>query len=190
MEPPPSDAELIRASIDEPERFAEVFERHYETVRRYAQRRVGAQAGEDVASRTFESAFRARHRFDPAFRSARPWLLGIASNLVGKHLREERIRLRALASPDPAPSAAEGQDADDRLDAARLGPALAEALAQLAPGDRDVVLLIAWGELTYDEVAVALAIPLGTVRSRLHRARRRLRELVPPLEGTQGWEDR
>lgn len=185
-----SDAELIRASLEDPERFGAVFERHWEAVRRYAQRRAGRQAGEEVAARTFEVAFRIRGSYRTELASARPWLLGIATNLIGRHLRAERARLRALARVPPGrDDAPPDERAVAAADAARLAPALAAALAELEPRDRDVLLLRAWGDLTYAEIAVALAIPEGTARSRLHRARRELRERLGGVAGIPGQEE-
>jgi RNA polymerase sigma-70 factor (ECF subfamily) len=101
--------------------------------------------------------------------SARPWLYGIASNLVRRHYRQEERRLRAYA-----------RTGVDRVGETSLpwtlGSALAEALAVLQPAYRDVLLLFVWGELDYDEIATALSIPVGTVRSRLSRARTQVRE--------------
>jgi RNA polymerase sigma-70 factor (ECF subfamily) len=170
-----SDALIIEASLDAPHRFEEIFDRHYETVRRYAQRRLGADAGEEVASQTFLEAFAHRARFDVGFSSARPWLLAIATNLARHHARAERVHWNALRR---LPSEREEDDASDveGLDAERRGPEILAALAALSQDDRDAFLLFALGELTYPEVAESLGIPVGTVRSRIHRVRRTLRE--------------
>ena len=187
----PSDAELIRASLTDPDRFAEVFNRHYETIRRFAQRRLGMDVGEELAAQTFESAFRSRGRFDDRYRSARPWLFGIATNLINNERRAERTRLRALGRTpvEPHVSASPFDAVDARFDASRLAGPLGLALAELDPRERDVVLLMAWGELDYAEIGIALGIPIGTFRSRMHRARRRLRELVPALVPIEEWDD-
>lgn len=175
------DAAIIEASLEEPHRFEEIFDRHYETVRRYAQRAVGPDAGEEVAAQTFLEAFAHRERFDAAYSSARPWLLGIATNLIRHHARSERVHWTALRrmtverdEEDPA--------AEDGLDAARAAPAIVAALATLAESDRDAFLMFALGELTYPEVAEAMGIPVGTVRSKIFRVRRVLRERLV-LEG-------
>jgi RNA polymerase sigma-70 factor (ECF subfamily) len=169
------DGPVIRSSLAEPSRFEVIFERHYETVRRYAQRRAGAAAGEEIAAQTFLVAFDRRASFRPEAVSARPWLLGIATNLVRHHVRDEATHLRILSgmAPPPAPG---GPDDTDRLDALWLAPVIGRALEELTPDDRDTFLLFALGDLSYFEIAEALAIPTGTVRSRIHRVRRHLRE--------------
>jgi len=160
-------------------RFAAVFDRHYDAVHRYLARRVGGDLADDLTAETFTAAFDARRRYDTAHRDARPWLLGIATNLVRHHYRGEVRRLRAYARLDRQVDREDSSGGvDARLDAALAGPAIAEALMCLSQGDRDALLLFAWADLRYEEIAVALRIPVGTVRSRLHRARSRLRELL------------
>lgn len=173
---PDDDAEVIAQSLEEPEIFAGLYDRHAPDIHRYAARRLGEGAADDITADTFLIAFRSRRRFDPAQRSARPWLYGIAANLIGKHRRSEERALRALARTGQDPVAASWSDrCDDRI--AAQAP-LAAALAALSPGDRHVLLLVAWADLGYQEVAEALGIPLGTVRSRLNRARRRVRSAL------------
>lgn len=169
------DAELLRRSVDAPELFEGIFTRHYDAILRYARQRVGHSLGEDVASRTFLIAFEHRDRYDPRRSSARPWLHGIATNLIRHHYRDEKTHLTALSHLPIDPDL---DDVDDpaHLDAERLRPALLAGLSDLRPADREVFVLFAVAELTYEEVAQALEIPIGTVRSRIHRARHRLRE--------------
>jgi RNA polymerase sigma-70 factor (ECF subfamily) len=174
-----ADAAVVRRSLDEPERFAELYGRHVVAIHRYVAGRLGRDAADDLAAETFLVAFRRRARFDPAAGSPRAWLFGIATNLVGDHRRQEGRRSRALARLDAAESAdaAAAVAADDERVVSRLAAAathgrLAAALAELAGGDRDVLLLVALGDLSYREVAAALGVPSGTVASRLHRARR------------------
>ena len=179
------DAALIEQSWHEPEAFAELYDRHVRQIHRYVTRRLGDSAADDVVGETFLAAFRRRRRYDLGRADARPWLYGIAANLIGKHRRAEIRMLRALArtGADPvAESYADGADA--RVSAAAAKRDLAAGLASLAAGDREVLLLIAWADLTYDEVAVALGIPVGTVRSRLHRARRKVRDAFGGLDPT------
>jgi RNA polymerase sigma factor (sigma-70 family) len=179
------DAALIEQSWHEPEAFAELYDRHVRQIHRYVTRRLGDSAADDVVGETFLAAFRRRRRYDLGRADARPWLYGIAANLIGKHRRAEIRMLRALArtGADPvAESYADGVDA--RVSAAAAKRDLAAGLASLAAGDREVLLLIAWADLTYDEVAVALGIPVGTVRSRLHRARRKVRDAFGGLDPT------
>jgi RNA polymerase sigma factor (sigma-70 family) len=182
-----ADAELVSASLIDPEVFAELFDRYSGMLYRYVSRRLGPDPAEDLVGETFLVAFSRRKSYDPAYPDARPWLFGILTKLISRHRRTEAARYRALrrapADPDvesPADRVAAGVTAR----AAR--PELAGALAALPARDRDVLLLIAWGDLTYDEVAQALDIPVGTVRSRLNRGRRKVRaalgETNPMLE--------
>jgi len=177
------DAEVITASLRHPERFAVVFDRHAPHIHRYLARRLGGQAAEDLMGETFLIAFDARARYDPAYPSARPWLYGIATNLVGQRRREEarEYRLRASVGP-PAEQVSHADRVAERVTAQAMNGALAGALSGLARGDRDVLLLIAWEGLAYEEVATALGIPVGTVRSRLNRARRKVRAELAPEE--------
>ena len=172
-----SDAEVIVRSRREPAVFEEVFHRHFAEIHRYAARRLGADAADDIAAETFLTAFRKRERFDPARGEVRPWLYGTATRLVGLPRRAESRRYRALART-PAQDVQDGHDdiIAARVTAGGAGADLADALARLPRGDRDVLLLIALADLTYEEVAHALGLKTGTVASRLHRARRRLRE--------------
>nr|WSU75728.1 sigma-70 family RNA polymerase sigma factor [Streptomyces anulatus] len=170
------DADVITQSLDEPELFAGLYDRHAPDIHRYAARRLGEGAADDITAETFLIAFRTRDRYDIAHRLARPWLYGIAANLIGKHRRTEVRALKALARTGHDPVAASWSDrSDDRL---AVQAPLAGALAKLSPGDRHVLLLVAWADLGYQEVADALRIPLGTVRSRLNRARRKVREAL------------
>lgn len=177
-----SDAELIAASLSDGGVFAAVFDRHFATVFRYVARRVGIDAARDLASEVFVRAFAARGRYDLARPSCRPWLYGIASNLVRDHLRRQRRRSRAYlraASLEEAASEAEMVDAETRASALLMAPQINAALGRLNEVDREALLLFALGELTYEEIAEAQSVPIGTVRSRLSRARRRMQELMP-----------
>ena len=178
-----SDASVIERSWDEPDVFAVLFDRHADSVHRYAARRLGAEAAEDVMAETFTTAFQQRFRYRTESTDARPWLFGIATNLIGRHRRAEARRLKALGRlPSPAPGGAPGEAVADRVaervSAQALRRELAGALARLPARHRDVLLLVAWADLGYEEVAAALGVPVGTVRSRLHRARRKVREAL------------
>jgi RNA polymerase sigma-70 factor (ECF subfamily) len=175
-----SDAELLMRARNEPELFGVLFDRHFATIHRYLERRIGAESADELAGDVFRIAFEQRHRFRPLHESALPWLYGLATNLMLKRWRGERRRLRALARLDAASDRgiAFPEGTEDRLDARTARAALLDALAALPQRDRDIVVLVAWEELSYSEVAVALEIPVGTVRSRLNRARRNLRELL------------
>ncbi|GAA3455750.1 RNA polymerase sigma factor [Dactylosporangium matsuzakiense] len=173
MAPPEADADLVA------DRFDEVFDRYYGHIYAYAARRLGPDLAEDVASETFLVAYDRRAGFDPARGEVRPWLYGIASNLIMRHSRAEARRLKALArsaEPDAGPDHAEL--VPGRVDAGGARARLAAALNRLSLGDRDVLLLIAWAGLTQQEAAAALGIPSGTARSRLHRARHEMRKAL------------
>ncbi|MFJ1969419.1 RNA polymerase sigma factor [Streptomyces sp. NPDC087903] len=178
-----SDASVIERSWDEPEVFAVLFDRHADSVHRYAARRLGAEAGEDVMAETFTIAFQQRFRYNTGLAEARPWLFGIATNLIGRHRRAEARRLKALGRLPPAAPGDQGDEtvADRvaaRVSAQAVGRELARALARLPARHRDVLLLVAWADLGYEEAARALGVPVGTVRSRLHRARGKVREAL------------
>ena len=173
-----SDAELIARAASEPELFGVLFDRHFATIHRYLERRIGADGADELAGEVFRIAFEQRHRFRPLHESALPWLYGLATNLMLKRWRGERRHLRALArmAIERGTEALDGTD--ERIDARSSRTALLDALASLPQRDRDIVVLIAWEELSYEEAAEALEVPVGTVRSRLNRARRTLRELL------------
>jgi RNA polymerase sigma-70 factor (ECF subfamily) len=155
--------------------FEEVFDAHFAPVYAYLRRRAG-EVAEDLAAETFSRALAAYPRFDPARGDVRPWLLGIATNVVHGHRRAEARRLKAYAREAGRRSPSEeAVDVSGRVDAADDARRAAAAIGRLSSGDRDVLLLVAWGDLSADEVAVALGIPAGTVRSRLHRARAAIR---------------
>ena len=145
-----------------------LFERHFDSIYGYLARRAGTDAGSELASEVFVRAVARGSRYDLARSDAMPWLFGIAANLLHRLRRSETRRLRAYARSgvDPAWVA----DPAERPD-----PAFASALGALKPGDREPLFLFAWADLDYEQIAEALAVPIGTVRSRLNRARRQLR---------------
>jgi len=153
------------------EQFTEVHDRYFADIHRYVAGRLGTQAAEDVAAETFLVAFDRRKTFDATRGELRAWLFGIATNLVSRHRRKEARHYRALSRLDPR-EAAEGHESRvvASLTVARLG----KALSQLSAGERDVLLLVALGDLGYAQVAEALGISPGTVGSRLTRARKKL----------------
>lgn len=167
-----SDSAVLDICSENPAAFGRLYERHSPMVARYIARRVGAVMAEDLTAEVFVAAFRARAACRCERGSALPWLLGVANHVVADHHRAEQRRLRALerlARQTPGPAL------DD--DAA-VPPELIQALRRLPAKDRDALLLVVWGELSYEETATALDVPVGTVRSRISRARRRL---VPAL---------
>jgi RNA polymerase sigma-70 factor (ECF subfamily) len=170
-----SDSAAIADSLARPEGFATIFDRHHVAVHRYLARRAPRAQADDLASMTFVVAFERRASFRPHSTSALPWLLGIATNLMHERHRAERRQQGALVllSAERATDAhsAEHDAGGEELDTDRL----ARALATLDSAQLDVLLLHAWEELTYEQIAEALDVPIGTVRSRLARARAHLR---------------
>ena len=158
------------------------YDQHARTLLRFCARRVGPETAEDVVAATFLTAFERRMDFDPSRSDVLPWLYGIAVNHLRRHRRDEIRAYRALARAgvDPLFNAAgildsHDQRAGERADARVRSRAVAAVLASLPRRQRDVLLLTAVAELDYAEVAAALNIPIGTVRSALHRARHKLR---------------
>lgn len=173
----PDDVEILRASISDPTAFEEVFRRHFPALLGYARKRVGHDVGEEIAARAMVIAFERRTKFDPKHPSARPWLFGIASNLIRHHIRDERVHLDALGKLPIDPDLGDLVDAE-RLDAELERPLLADALMMLAEHDRETFLLFVLEDLSYEDIAAAVGVPIGTVRSRIHRARTQLREHI------------
>jgi RNA polymerase sigma-70 factor (ECF subfamily) len=163
-----SDAEVVASSLARPARFAVLYERHVARVAGYLARRVGREHAEDLTAEVFVRAFRVRARFRAERDSALPWLLGIAGHLIADHRREERRRLAALQRLAIATPEASSNDRPN------LAPETVRRLRRLPAADRDALLLVVWGELSYAEAAEALGVPIGTVRSRIARARDRL----------------
>jgi len=181
------DGAAIARSLHDPEAFTEVFDRHFPAVHRYIARRAGRDRADDIAAQTFTVAFAHRGRYRDELGTARPWLFGIATNLLRADFRAElrsaELHDRLVSEADRAlpPSAlleasAAGGD-DDRL---------ATALAELHPDQREALLLHALAELSYLEIAEALAIPIGTVRSRISRACAALRNELESPAGAAG----
>lgn len=170
-----TDSEIIARSRHDPDAFAALFDRHARVVGAFAAQRVGSQAAEDIVAETFLVAFRQRATYDPDRPNARPWLFGIAVNLIRRQRGAEARHWRnlqsaaALATPDGSSAI---EDADRRADAQRATHDLLPRIRKLRKHDRDTLLLYATGELTYDDIAEALGVPVGTVRSRLNRVRR------------------
>ena len=138
---PTEDSVLVQASQTDPQRFAELYDRHAPDIHRYAARRLGDSAADDVVAETFLVAFRRRDRFDPSRGAARPWLYGIASNLIAGHRRSEVMQYRVLAKTAVDP-VVEGhhERSDSRVAAAAVTRQLGAALARLSKGDRDVLV--------------------------------------------------
>jgi RNA polymerase sigma factor (sigma-70 family) len=163
-----SDARILRDSVSEPAIFSSVYERHLRAVASYVARRTGPELSEDLTAEVFVRAFRKRAVFRDDHGSALPWLLGIANNLIADHRRAERRRLEALQR------LAAARPVSSERSVGVLAPELVGELLRLPAADRDTLLLVVWGELSYAEAATALSVPVGTIRSRIARARQRL----------------
>ena len=164
-----SDGRLLQRSLDDPRAYEAIFERHFDALFGYAARRVGRQFAEEIATETFTQAFDRRRTFDFDRDDAAPWLFGIAANLLRRHWRTERRRLAAYARSTER-SASQPDDVP-RLD-------VLVALDQLSGDEREALFLFAVADLSYEETAAALSVPVGTVRSRLARARKRVLRVV------------
>jgi RNA polymerase sigma-70 factor (ECF subfamily) len=156
--------------------FAGLFDALAPGLHRYLSRRVGAVA-DDLVAETFLAALAGRDGYDRTKADPRAWLYGIATNLLRRHVRQELRGLTATARAHAGerPGSDPGDVVPDRMDARTRVGRLALGIAALAPDDRDVLLLTAWAGLDSNDVAQTLCIPVGTVRSRLHRVRRQLR---------------
>lgn len=177
---PIDEAGTLRASLTDPERFGELFDRHHRVVWTYLARVAGRDLADELAADVFVVAFEHRASFDPSRGTFRSWLYGIATNLLRTRLRSERRGRRAFAraarqtdvSNDPIVLV------DEANELVTTSRAVIDAIGALAQADRELLLLCVWEGLTYVEVADVLQVPVGTVRSRLSRVRVRLRELV------------
>jgi RNA polymerase sigma factor (sigma-70 family) len=174
-----SDSEIIERSMVTPSAFAELYDRHARAIFRYAARRIGPDAADDTMSETFLVAFERRAAFDPMVGAAPPWLYGIATTLMKKHTRLEAAAWRGMNAAGAAEVVLDDIAAlESRVDAEASIKRIDSALRRIAKRDRDVLLLHAWADLSYEDMALALDVPVGTVRSRLNRARRVLRKAI------------
>jgi RNA polymerase sigma-70 factor (ECF subfamily) len=172
------DDEALAGSVAEPARFGMVFECRGREIWRYLAARLGGAAADDLLGEVFVRAFAARATFDPRRGTARGWLYGIAHNVSRERLRTDAVA-RRTAEVGSRSAGAVADPADEVVDRG----ALQRVLAALSDDRRDVVLLVGAMGLSYEEAAVALTIPVGTVRSRYFRGRRQLRRLLTS-EGT------
>jgi RNA polymerase sigma factor (sigma-70 family) len=177
----PGDNELWRrAAAGEPEAFGLLYERHARAIYNYLFRRCGDwSVAEDLTSIVFLEAYRRRRETRIAEGKVLPWLYGVATNVVRNQRRSLRRYSEALRRvPPPEPELGVAVQAADRVDAQRQMRSVLAAFAQLPESDKDVLALCVWSELSYEDAAAALGVPVGTVRSRLSRARARLTELT------------
>ena len=177
-----TDAGIIAASRRDPEAFEELFDRYWPALRAFCCGRAGT-AGEDVAAETFRVAFDKRGRYDLGYPDARAWLYGIATRLLQHHFRHGRRHAAAVERSGRLQPHPEGGGAASDFERRLLGPEVAAAVDGLTDEERDALLLWAWADLRYSEIAQALGVPVGTVRSRLNRARQRVRDYLH--EGNQ-----
>ncbi|SEG64773.1 RNA polymerase sigma-70 factor, ECF subfamily [Nonomuraea solani] len=169
----------------ESERVGSLFVQHAPELKRYVVRRLGLEPADDIVAETFAVALQRLDSYDGRLGDERSWLYGIATNLIGRHRRREIGLYRAL-SRTGADSVIEPftDEVDRRVAADGVSRRLAKALGGLSQKHRDTLLLVTWTELTYEEAAVALGVPVGTVRSRVNRARSRLRRVLAGIDPT------
>ncbi|GAB3989935.1 RNA polymerase sigma factor [Actinoallomurus acanthiterrae] len=188
-----TDASEIERSWHDPERFGAIFDAYFAEIHGYVARRLNGDAADDIAAETFHAAFRQRKKFDLSRGSARPWLYGIATNLIAKHRRSEARRFRALVRLGGERSVGGHEDrVVTRVSAEHMKGRLAQVVADLPADQRDVLLLVVLAGLGYEEVAQALDVPYGTVASRFSRARKKLRRAlggVDPMIDQEGPTD-
>lgn len=182
---PSGDIELVQRSIETPAAFAELYDRHGGRVLRYVARRVGVVEAEDIAAEVFVRAYGRRASCHGEHGSALPWLLGVANHVIADHRRLEGRRLEMLER------LTETTSTSIEHEQASLAPELVRELRRVPAADRDALLLVVWGELSYEEAATALGVPIGTVRSRIARARKRLinalgNDVAPNITGLGG----
>ena len=170
MDAASSDADCLARSLSEPTAFEPIFDRHFGAVHRYLHRRAGRDLADELTAETFALAF-SRRGSCRASGSVLPWLYGIATNLLHRYRRTERRQLHAYSRSGVDRWVAYEDEADARVDGSSLDARLAGALAAMRPRERDALLLYALADLSYEEVALALDVPVGTVRTWLHRAR-------------------
>jgi RNA polymerase sigma factor (sigma-70 family) len=171
-----------RARTGDSEAFGMLFERHARPIYNFCFRRVGNwDTAEDLVSIVFLEAWRRRDTPLPRGKEL-AWLFGIATNVVRNRRRAERRHAAALKRvPLPSPDPSFADDSDQRVDDEELMGHALGLVAQLPLREQEVFALCAWSELSYEDAAIALRIPVGTVRSRLSRARARLQELDPGI---------
>jgi RNA polymerase sigma-70 factor (ECF subfamily) len=185
-----SDAVLWARAGDEPTAFAELFQRHAEAVYNHCFRKTASwSTAEDLRSVVFLEAWRRRRDVRLHEESILPWLLAVANNVVrtrARSLRRHRSMLErlpvSLVSPDDPED-----EAISRLHDEVQMRRVQEAIGSLTRGEQDVLALCVWAELDYAAAAVALGVPVGTVKSRLSRARQKLRLAVD--DGVAGRSD-
>jgi RNA polymerase sigma-70 factor (ECF subfamily) len=181
-----------RTRAGDAEAFGDLYERHARSVQSYCLwRTADLQAAEDATATVFLEAWRKRRRLTLSTDSAGPLLLGIANNVVRRQWRSQRRYrdvLEKVRDVGPVPSDLEAE-AIARVDAIQRLRDGGEAIRQLPRREREVLAMLAWSDLSYGEIAAALGLPIGTVRSRLARARTRLGDAFPEAIETRPVEE-
>ncbi len=162
------DHAVLRRSRDDPSAFELLFDRHFSAIHRFVRHRLGEASADDLAAEVFVRAFAARARYEPRSTDARAWLFVIATNLIRDEIRR---RVRA----DGVRTRLEGErPAETVIEVPGNDPELAAALLTLREEEREALVLFAWANLTYEEIADATGVAIGTIRSRISRARTQL----------------
>ncbi|WP_188316557.1 RNA polymerase sigma factor [Solihabitans fulvus] len=163
-----------------------LYDTHARPLHRYLAARVGSQLADDLVADAFLAMWAQRDRFDPERGNAKSLLYGVATKLASNHARAEERRLRAWtrSGARDLPIAAPDERLTESLDAGVLAGRLSPELAALKAEQRDVLLLVAWADPSVTEAAEALDIPVATARTRLHRARTRLKTFIQAREGS------
>ena len=183
-----TDAMIIERSMRAPECFGAIFDRHVTEVHGYLSRRTGFDAADGLVGDVFRIAFESRSRYRTDRPSALPWLYGIAANVLRQHRRTQHRRIRLINKLTVEATDRNVEEGESARSGARDDVAIVvEVLAELPETEREAVLLYAWEDLSYEEIATAQDVPVGTVRSRLNRARKRIRERIGDV-GQEGDE--
>ncbi|WP_436500359.1 RNA polymerase sigma factor [Actinokineospora sp. HUAS TT18] len=173
-----------RARVGDHAAFGELYRECARAIYNHAFRLTGSwSVAEDVVALTFLEAWRLRWRVEPGIGSLRPWLFGIATNVVRNVTRAKRRHAAAMArlpAADDVPDFAE--DVVDRVDDIERMARVHAAMATLRQAEREVFALAVWAGLDHAATAQALGVPVGTVKSRLSRARQKLREQLESME--------
>jgi RNA polymerase sigma factor (sigma-70 family) len=180
------DGMTIEGSLSTPERFAEIFDRHYVALYAFCARRVGSVLADDIVNETFCVAFDRRSSYATRERpNARPWLMGIAINVMRHDFRRRLREARAFGRLGGAESYPDHDSAVlNDFEAIRRMNLVRAALAKVPDQELEALLLSVLDGHTYGQIAEVLQIPIGTVRSRIHRARRHLSDLLVASEAS------
>ncbi|MFD3523217.1 RNA polymerase sigma factor [Streptomyces sp. NPDC058653] len=173
------DDDLLARSARDPAAFEPLVERHAHVLHGYLARRAPAVA-DDLLAEVWLQAYTSRTTFDASRGTARTWLFGVTRNVLAAYWRRSAPERSGAAGREDRAVSDPWQAVDERLDAAAVAPAIRSTLDELPHAERELLLLVAWEQLTPTEAAAVIGIPAGTARSRLHRARTRLRQALEP----------